>query len=151
VKESKKIESFPYTFLYFFHQIYFSLGKYFEKKFSDAKLITFSQFWVIHCLLECEVTRQNSQKAIADIMHVSEATVSKHIEKLVKLGVLKRKIDKENRRKNLLEITKKGEDIYKESRKILDHELKNIFSQVKKTSEIEVINVFKNIIKKINN
>lgn len=149
MKNKSKLVGFPIEFLYFLHQIYFALGKHMEKKFAECCKLTFSQFWIVHCVVECKNEKENSQSFIAKVMHLSEATVSKHIEKLVKLDVLKKRIDKKNRRQFILEITKKGDKEYQKSVTTLSYELDKIFGKVEKTHESIVTNNFKIILENI--
>lgn len=149
MNSNSKKSDFVYDFLCLFHQIYFSLEKHFEKRFSQAKLITFSQFWVLHCIIHCKDSFDTSQTAVAKKMHITEATLSKHIQKLVELRFLERKIDEKNRRKHILSVSKSGLSQYAKGDAVLRNDLKKIFGDVSKKSGEMIIKNFENILKKV--
>lgn len=128
--------------------MYFSLGKHFEKRFSQAKLITFSQFWVLHSILHCKKF-DSSQAAVAKNMHITEATLSKHIQKLVTLKFLERKVDEKNRRKHILTVSKNGLRQYEKGDALLRTDLKNIFADVGAKNGEMIVKNFENILKKL--
>lgn len=143
--------AFDKAFLYSMHQIYFMLGKRLEKLFASEKLFTLSQFWVMHCIRECAVDSESSQSEISKAMFVSEATISKHIEKLKKQKFLTREIDKKNRRKHILNITDKGKILYEKSQMVLQAELDKIFYKVNEKDKNILLTNFQQIIININN
>ncbi len=130
--------------------MYFLIGKKLERNFSQAKLVTLSQFWVIHCMQECALNSANSQVEIAKEMFVSEATISKHIEKLQSQKFLKRSVDSKNRRRHILEITDKGKQIYEKSQKLLNAELEKIFSKIKNKDKKTILTNFRQILENLN-
>lgn len=142
---------FPKEFIHGLHQMYFLMGKRLEKKFLDAKFFTFSQFWVIHCILVCAHDSENSQAEIAKGMFVSEATISKHIEKLQKLKFLKSEIDPKSRRRHILKVTEKGKVVYEKAQKVLNQELEKIFYKIKESDKKIILKNFVQILENINN
>ncbi|MBE6505694.1 MAG: winged helix-turn-helix transcriptional regulator [Methanobrevibacter millerae] len=53
-----------------------------------------------------------SQRELAETLFVSEANVAKMIKKLVQKGLVKREKDKNNKSRNILSLTEKGEEIF---------------------------------------
>ncbi len=53
-----------------------------------------------------------SQRELADTLYVSEANVAKMIKKLVKKGLIKKRKDGNNKSRNTLFLTKKGEEVF---------------------------------------
>lgn len=54
-----------------------------------------------------------SQSALGSHMHLEGATVTHHIDKLEKLGLVRRKADPDDRRVRKLELTREGESLHK--------------------------------------
>jgi MarR family transcriptional regulator, transcriptional regulator for hemolysin len=155
MKKDKKVvlceTPFEIGFIYDIHQIYFLIGKNIEKKFSMEKVFTMSQYWVVHCIVECSADSKDSQVEIAKTMFVSEATISKHIEKLRDQKYLIREVDIHNRRKHILKITEKGKKIYEKAEKILNKELEKIFQNIKEKDKQIILKNFRQILININN
>ena len=53
-----------------------------------------------------------SQRELAETLFVSEANVAKMIKKLVQKGLVKKEKDKNNKSRNILSLTEKGEEIF---------------------------------------
>jgi DNA-binding MarR family transcriptional regulator len=86
-------------------------------KVLDSKLhISFSQFKVLMAIDSKTVC----QREIAEYWDSTEAAVSRQIEILVKENLISRKENVENRRQNLLVLTKKGKEILETGYKALD-------------------------------
>ena len=54
-----------------------------------------------------------SQSALGSHMHLEGATVTHHIDRLEKLGLVRRKADPDDRRVRKLELTREGESLHK--------------------------------------
>ncbi|NBV77204.1 MarR family transcriptional regulator [bacterium] len=123
--ESARMERF---LVYELHMLYHLLSKHLEKRFARDAELSFSQFWIVHCLCSCAHDARHSQNDIARMLFVTEATISRHLDTLVRRGILKRSVEKQNKRKHDIRITEKGEKWYQKAQQILDDELRNIFS-----------------------
>lgn len=110
--------------------MYFLVQKHLEHALLKSKSISFSQFMIL-VGFQCGEGAPVSQSAIADHLYLTEATVSRHISTLVKLGLLSRKEDPQNRRKHSIEITPQGTKVFEHARKVIDTELDHIFMCIK--------------------
>lgn len=70
--------------------------------------ITLGQFPVV---VETYKHETISQKELADILFLSEGTISKTIKQLEDKKIIKHKVNPENRRQNKISLTKKGSEI----------------------------------------
>ena len=53
-----------------------------------------------------------SQRQLAEVLYVSEANVAKMVKKLVKKDLVKKTKDEENKSRNILSLTDKGEEVF---------------------------------------
>ena len=53
-----------------------------------------------------------SQRELAEILYVSEANVAKMVKKLVKKGIVEKRKDDNNKSRNVLRLTDKGEELF---------------------------------------
>jgi len=95
---------------------------------------------------QCSATGPVSQTAIAEQLHVTEATVSRHISTLVALGYLSRVENKENRRKHIITITAKGRKAFEQARTIIEHELHIIFDVIKDSERKGIMKNFTTVL-----
>ena len=112
------------SFMYSIHQTYFLVEKKLEHKLLKIGKLTFSQFLI---LLPLHCKGEASQTDIAAFLHLTEATVSRHINGLAKAGMLTKKEDSRNRRKHILALTIKGTKEFSNAHKTIELELKSIF------------------------
>ena len=70
--------------------------------------ITIGQFPVV---VETHKHETISQKELADILFLSEGTISKTIKQLEDKGIIEHEVNPENRRQNKISLTKKGSEI----------------------------------------
>lgn len=122
-------DDFSKSFMYSVHELYFLVQKRIEMLLSKSKKITFSQFLIL-VGFQCSQKKSISQSDIAERLHLTEATVSRHISTLVTLGYLLKKEDKDNRRKHSIFITKKGEQEFAKATLLIEKELQEIFSVI---------------------
>lgn len=86
-----------------------------------------------------------SQKELADLMFVSEANIAKMIKKLDKRGYVARRKDENNKSRNILFLTQKGElTVYQFVKLTIQWETK-----VSKMHDIDDMDDFKNILYEI--
>ena len=136
--------------MYSIHQTYFLVQKRLEQKLLEIKGITFSQFLILlplHCKERAK--EHASQADIAEFLHLTEATVSRHISSLEKDKMLTRKEDPENRRKHMLELTTKGAEEFSRAHKIIETELKSIFEVIPTGDRTQIIHTFDIVLKKL--
>jgi DNA-binding MarR family transcriptional regulator len=152
LKELAK-ENFPKAYLYSLHQIYILVQKHMEKKLGKENKksgnLTFSQFWVLVCFIDCQNQDEQTASVVAKKMHISEATLSGHIERLLKQKLIIKKVDKNNRRKSIITLTEKGNTAFKNSKKVIEDELDKIFNVVNKSDREKVLDAQSEILKKL--
>lgn len=61
-----------------------------------------------------------SQKELADLLHISPATIATSLKSLEKYGYVSRHTDEQDSRRNLISITEKGRDTLLTSRQVFD-------------------------------
>jgi len=69
-----------------------------------------------------------TQKEIADIMCVSPASIATSTKRLQKAGLIKKTIDEDNLRKNMLSVTGRGVELSRKCRKNFDEFNEKLFS-----------------------
>lgn len=134
------------SFMYSLHETYFLIEKRLEKTLSECDGITFSQFLI---LLPLHCTPQASQSHIADFLHLTEATVSRHITGMEKDGFLLKKEAVGNRRKHVLSLTSKGEKVFKKAHGVIEKDLKEIFAVVEDRDRKKVSQIFQTLLEKL--
>lgn len=138
-------DDFSKSFMYSINQVYFLVEKRISAVLAHAHKMSFSQFMIL-VGFNCSNKGNVSQTCIANQLHLTEATVSRHISSLVTLKYLSRKEDVKNRRKHIITITDKGIQAFKEAQKIIDKELQDIFSHIKQGDRANMMKNFENVI-----
>lgn len=136
---------FSKGFMYSVHQVYTLVQKHLEQALLKENTISFSQFMIL-VGFACHRDISVSQASIANFSHLTEATVSRHISTLVSKGYLTKKENKENRRKHLISITKKGLTVFTQAEKIIDRELITIFKDIKDSDRKSIMKNFNNVL-----
>lgn len=148
-KSKKKVGNFPKEFLYATHQVYVLITKHMEKRLKEERTVSFSQFWVLVCFIECRDQTKQIASEIAKLMYVTEATLSRHIAKLEKDRLIEKKRDKTNGRKYIITLTEKGKKQFLLSKKIIESELNQIFNVVSVSERKTVLKNFDKILEKL--
>jgi DNA-binding MarR family transcriptional regulator len=139
-------DDFSKSFMYSINQVYFLVEKRIGSVLTDAHKMTFSQFMIL-VGFKCSEEGPVSQSCIANRLHLTEATVSRHISSLVSMKYLVRKEDTKNRRKHIITITEKGRTAFAEAQALIDTELHDIFSVIKQGDRSSMMKNFENVIK----
>ncbi len=134
------------SFMYSIHQTYFLVQKKLEQKLQKVGNISFSQFLI---LLPLHCKGKASQSDIALYLHLTEATVSRHINSLSRNGILTRKEDPDNRRKHILALTPKGTKEFSNAHKIIESELKKIFDIIPVKDRTLITKAFDSVLIKL--
>lgn len=132
------------SFMYSIHQTYFLVQKRLEQKLLKVANISFSQFLI---LLPLHCKDKASQADIAEFLHLTEATVSRHINGLVKEGIISRKEDPNNRRKHILTLTAKGTKDFVDAHKKIETELAEIFKVIPEKHRTLMTRSFDDVLK----
>jgi len=151
ISENIEEQDFSKSFMYSLHQIYFLIQKHLEKVLHKEKSISFSQFIVMFCFYECRGEDNKSQSFVAKFLNITEATVSRHISKLLELDFIKREEDKTNRRKHIITTTKKGEKEFLKVKSIMDKTLSEIFGDISDKDKKMIITNFNTVLNKLTN
>lgn len=138
-------DDFSKSFMYSINQVYFLVEKRISTILAHAHKMSFSQFMIL-VGFKCSESGPVSQTCIANQLHLTEATVSRHISSLVSMKYLSRKEDTKNRRKHIISITDKGHTAFKEAQTIIDKELHNIFSSIKQGDRASIMRNFDDVI-----
>ena len=146
MEQSKDRSDWSKSFMYSLHETYFLVEKHLEEKLTEAAGVTFSQF-LIMLPLHCE--RTACQTEIANFLHLTEATVSRHISGMTEDGLLTRKDDPVNRRKHILALTAKGLKEFTRAQKVIEVELKSIFEVIPSGDRANIIHAFDRVLEKL--
>jgi DNA-binding MarR family transcriptional regulator len=141
--------SFSKSFMYSVHQMYFLVQKHLEKKLQVLKTLSFSQFLIIVCFVDCKKKQESNQTDIAKYLNYTEATVSRHMEKLVKLKYIKKAKDENNKRKQVITMTELGISEFQKAKKIIEDELEKIFGVIDIKERKKIIDNFDKVLKKL--
>lgn len=141
--------TFPKRLMYSIHQIYVLIQKHMEKKMTDFKLLTFSQFWVLVCFVDCKDPAEQNASAIAKKMYISEATLSRHLEKLLKNKLIVKKQDKKNKRKFIIEMTPRGKIKFELAKELIEAELEKFFGGIAIKDRDVIIENFDKVLNKL--
>ena len=128
--------------MYAVHQLYFLVQKHLEKELTKAKTISFSQFFIVMCFLECLKKGEHSQSNVAKYLHLTEATVSRHIARLVEKGIIRRVAVSPQKRSFIIQMTPKGSREFAKARFLIDRELSSLFSVIKSSNRKNIIDNF---------
>lgn len=145
----KKAMNFSKSFMYSVHQMYFLVQKHLEKILLEKKLLSFSQFLILVCFLDCNKKEENSQSDVAKFLYLTEATVSRHMDRLKKLKLIDKKTDTTNRRKQVITVTKYGLSEFSKTKNVIEKELDNIFNIIPTKSRKNIISNFELVLKKL--
>jgi DNA-binding MarR family transcriptional regulator len=134
------------SFMYSLHETYFLVEKKLEQRLSEDGGITFSQFLIflpLHCGTDV------SQSEVATFLHLTEATVSRHITTMAREGLLEKKEVDGNRRKHTLSVTAKGGIAFKKAHTLIEKELKEIFAVVPEKDRASIEKTFDAVLEKL--
>ena len=88
--------------------ILLSYNNYLKDKLEDIE-ITYGELTYIYNI---KFFPSISQRELAEILFVSEANVAKMVKKLVKKGIVEKRKDENNKSRNILRLTEKGEELF---------------------------------------
>lgn len=88
--------------------ILLSYNNYLKNKLEDIE-ITYGELTYIYNI---KFFPSISQRELAEILYVSEANVAKMVKKLVKKGIVEKRKDDNNKSRNVLRLTDKGEELF---------------------------------------
>ena len=88
--------------------ILLSYNNYLKDKLEDIE-ITYGELTYIYNI---KFFPSISQRELAEILYVSEANVAKMVKKLVKKGIVEKRKDDNNKSRNVLRLTDKGEELF---------------------------------------
>lgn len=130
------------SLVYEMHQTHVLIQKRLAERLAKSKRITFSQFLVLMALSCCKGA---SQRDVATYLFLTEATVSRHIQVLMKEGLLTKIINPKSKRESILTLTTKGKTEIERSQKIIDEEIVSIMSPIKERDRTCLLKTFKQL------
>lgn len=105
------------------HKLVYLLDRKAEELLQSKIKITYSQFLI---LLALSNALGNNQQCISKALCITPSAVSRHIDNLVSLELVKRVESDTNRRTNEIILTNKGKKVYEKSYKILDKQMQEL-------------------------
>ncbi len=134
-------KDFVHSLMYQIHTMNFLTEKHLEKKLSENSPLTFSQF-VIMMGVQCQTIGSTTQSMLADFLHMTEATISRHIGTLEKDGLVTKEKLKENKKMKILVLTEKGVLALAKTETIIKKELDKIFAPLSTEDTASLIKYF---------
>ncbi len=122
-----KDKNFSKSLMYQIHIMMFLTEKRLEKRLGAVSPLSFSQF-VILMGVTCQHAGMGTQSTLADFLHMTEATISRHIKTLFEAGLLIKEESPANKKIKILKLTDQGANVFKKAEKIIQKELDTIFS-----------------------
>ncbi|WP_405294364.1 MarR family winged helix-turn-helix transcriptional regulator [Methanobrevibacter sp.] len=139
-EDLREIDASSISIAKFIHIISKNQILYLNHRLEDTN-INVSQ---LHFLFEIANNKNINQEKIASRCNFDKGAVARSIKKLEEKGLVKRQIDTENRRQNIVSLTSEGEKALSESVELLEAWENEVY-------DIDIIDreVFKNILKEM--
>lgn len=83
----------------------------------------------MHILFEIHYQKEINQEKIANLCNIDKGSITRSIKKLEDNKLIKREVDKNNRRQNKISLTPKGKKTVKKTLKILKKSEKELFEK----------------------
>lgn len=135
-------DDFNGGFMHIFHMLYIGIQKHLEQTLSASGSISFSQF-VILVGFSSNNGLCASQAKLAELLMLTEATVSRHISTLVTMKLLSKEKDAANKKSFNLVLTPHGAATFMEAKTIIMRELEVIFSHISEKDREIILNNFR--------
>lgn len=135
---TKLKQNFSESLMYQLHESVFLIEKRLEKKLSLISPLSFSQF-VILMGVTCKGSDVGGQSSLADFLHMTEATVSRHISKLSKDGFLVKISNPVNKKEKNLVLTDDGQKKFNKAQRELKRELDRVFAPLPDRDQKKII------------
>ena len=100
----------------------------------------------VHCLVHVQENKRLSMHEIAKTFQITMPTATSMIEKLAKLKLIKRLSDNSDRRKTLIVLTKKGNDIFEKIKKNKFVNLDKIMSKLTTEEKNQLVKITNKLI-----
>jgi DNA-binding MarR family transcriptional regulator len=128
-------------FMHTIHLLYFTVQKRVEQVLLARADVSFSQFLILAGFTPKDCPYM-TQARLAEYLHVTEATVSRHITSLVAKGLLSKEKDPTNKKTFTLLLTNKGQKAFSKAKTIAMQELDNAFITIKDSDKKRIIKIF---------
>ncbi len=113
----------------------FLTEKRLEKKLGGVSPLSFSQFVILMGVTCQQHSDTGTQSTLADFLHMTEATISRHIKILSEQGFLTREESTLQKKVKIIKLTEQGNAVFKKAEKIIQKELDAIFSPLGETEQ----------------
>ncbi len=129
--EKQQIENkeFSHSLMYQIHQMTFMTERLLEKILTHQSPLSFSQF-VIIMGINCHRSEGTSQSALAEFLHMTAATISRHIKVLEANGLLIKTPSLIDKKQKLLTLSSAGNIAFIKTEALIKKELDSIFSKL---------------------
>ncbi len=141
IKPDIEDKEFSHSLMYQIHQMTFMTERLLEKKLSDKSPLSFSQF-VIIMGINCHQLEGTSQSRLAEFLHMTEATISRHIKSLEKSGLLLKAPSLVHKKLKLLSLSPDGKLAFTKTEQIIKRELDAIFGTLTNSDKKDLSKYF---------
>jgi DNA-binding MarR family transcriptional regulator len=132
--------------LFKIHQFTFLAEKELDRRLQEDVGLSFSQCMILNFVYH---NPEISQRAVAYDRCITPAAVSRHIEALESLGLIRRRDREENRREHVLVITREGERIVVSAERLVDQTLGSFLSDVDERDLDSVDVIFSQLLRRL--
>lgn len=125
---------------------FFNIFKLFKGKmkgFSDVSL-SITEVGALHYINK---RRETTMKELSEFLEITPPSTTAVIDKMIKLNILKRSFNEDDRRNVILSLTNQGKEMFEKARKEKIKIVKNILSCLSEKERLELCRIFKKILK----
>jgi len=123
---------------YLLHHLAFVLDRQSDQVLQDALGIGFSQFKILMALKWHEGVQQRS---IAEYLGQTEASISRQIKLLQKMGLLESRPSPKNRREHITTLTAKGERVADQAQQLLNEYHAPMFARLSEKQQEQLVEI----------
>jgi DNA-binding MarR family transcriptional regulator len=139
------MNQFNQTEVYKIHEIIFSLDNLAHKNISKNTKITYIQFLILLAISE---NPDFSQAQIGNWVNLTKSAVSQQVEKLVKLELLIRTENKNDRREKDIKLTKEGQQQLEKATQIADQISESLLTVLTKSDRDSLQKILDQLVSK---
>jgi DNA-binding MarR family transcriptional regulator len=127
------------------HLLYLGVQRRVEHILMEHGQVSFSQFLIL-AGFSCNSDSPITQARLAEHLLLTEATVSRHIQTLVRMEFLTKKQDSSNKKAYNLNLTPSGQEKFLHAKKLVLQELDKTFSSIGDKDKRSIVTHFTKII-----
>jgi len=122
-----------------------NVGRLIREKIHASNCLADLTYAEVETLKFLQGKKGNTMKSIADYLHIKPSSATPVIDKLVKMGNIKRVLKKDDRRVIYIELTSKGIKSLQKKYKNIHETIKEIFGKLNAKDKKILINIFEKI------